>query len=142
MSIGYGGIVLVRFEEYIVAIPFTLLSPYLRRLHLLKHQVTYVHLPWRYRPWRFEDYIFRILHCLIVYIYAASIYWSTCPLQGVHCWYPLPRSLSISAPPSSTGAPCHFRPVAIEIVLGASRSTFSAFSSLLTRPHLRRVQLV
>ena len=44
-------------------------------------------------------------------------------LQGVHCRYPLPRSLSTSAPPSSTGAPCHFRPVAIEIVPGASRST-------------------
>ena len=40
MSIGYGGIVRVRYEEYIVGILFALISPYLRRLHLLEHQVT------------------------------------------------------------------------------------------------------
>ena len=38
---------------------------------------------------------------------------------------------------SSTGAPCHPRPAAIEIVFCASRNTFSAWPSLLTRPHLR-----
>ena len=78
MSIGYGGIVLVRYEEYIVGILLALISPYLRCLHLVEHQVIYVSLPWRYHPWRFEEYILGILPCLIVYIYAASIHWSTC----------------------------------------------------------------
>ena len=57
MSIGYGGIVRVRYEEYIVGILFALISPYLRRLHLLEYQVTHVSLLWRYHPWRFEEYI-------------------------------------------------------------------------------------
>ena len=70
---GYGGIALVLFEEYTVGILFMHIF-YLRRLHLLEHQVTYVNLSGRYRPWRCEEYIFGILPCLIVYIYAAPIY--------------------------------------------------------------------
>ena len=92
MSIGYGGIVLVRYEEYIVGILFALISPYLRCLHLLVHQVTYVSLPWRYHPWRFEEYILGItgvpvrlkeyivgilFPVLSLHICTAVIYWST-----------------------------------------------------------------
>ena len=53
----------------------------------------------------------------------SSLHFYAALIQGVHCRYPLPRPLSTSAPPASTGAPCHSRTVAIEIVPGASRST-------------------
>ena len=44
---GYGVIVRVRYDEYIVGILFALISPYLRRPHLLEYQVTHVSLLWR-----------------------------------------------------------------------------------------------
>ena len=37
MSSGYGGIVRVRYKEYIVGILLALISPYLRRLYLLEY---------------------------------------------------------------------------------------------------------
>ena len=36
----------------------------------------------------------------------SSLHFYAAFIQGVHCRYPLPRPLSTSAPPASTGAPC------------------------------------
>ena len=36
----------------------------------------------------------------------SSLHFYAALIQGVHCRYPLPRPLSTSAPPASTGAPC------------------------------------
>ena len=50
----YGDIGPVRFEEpHVGATRSTLPAP----SHLLEHQVTHVSLPWRYHPWRLDDYI-------------------------------------------------------------------------------------
>ena len=108
--VGYHYIVPVRCEEYIFDIPFSASPSTFCRLHLLEPHVNYVHwLRWWHRTCALRGVHRRHpLHAYLCistppsYIYAATIYWSTCT------W-------SVSSSPS-TGAPCHSRTVAIEIV--------------------------
>ena len=113
--VGYHYIVSVRFVEYIFCIPFSAApSHFSASIYLLEHLV--IPVQWLSRSSLAPRGIhFRhALPCLPVHIYAASSFQhshhsfsftSTCALRGVHCRHPLHTYLCISTPPSSTGAP-------------------------------------
>ena len=111
-----------RFEEYIVVHHYLsmVISALLRRLHLPEHQSTFA-------PTASRSTLSWFFLCLNSHICAASIYWSTCVLQGVHfsvatttstlvfswrpfshalrgvyCRHPLHAHPCTSTPPSST----------------------------------------